>query len=486
MLEDRVEENMSTKKFLFGILFLILFGLLLYLPFLGVIEFRGEEGRRVVYALYMLETKKFLIPTLFGEAYFTKPPLFNWVLAGAFYVFQNYSEFTARFVSSLSVISTSLLLALFWKNIVKPTSLYILLLPSLIYLTTPDVIDKALRAEIDAFYSFLVSLYVYLWFYLYEIKQRKSLAYLLAGIVAGFSILTKTFQGLIFFYLALIPYLFTEKTLYDLFKINRHFLFLLGAFFVFFSWILALHINGIEAKEILLSWIAEYKSAASAKEMTPSQHFFAFTIGAVFSLSPWLFFLIFYFKSLPKDDIYLYKLFKFSFFLFFFSYIFHLLFLGARFRYIMPSLSGFAFLCAMPLLYKEKILSLPAKKIFILLVIFVFLGKQIYSFVYYPYHVKNMNYFRNSALKVAELLQGKRTLYLCKAIPHHLIYYMKYRYHFVDEFIYIKELKDCQNLPHGAFALAEKNSAEGIKLSVNWEIIPLKIRKKDYLLIKVQ
>jgi len=52
----------------------------------------------------MLETKNFLIPTLFGEPYFTKPPVFNWVLAGAFAITRDYSEWTARMVSSLSVI----------------------------------------------------------------------------------------------------------------------------------------------------------------------------------------------------------------------------------------------------------------------------------------------------------------------------------------------------------------------------------------------
>jgi 4-amino-4-deoxy-L-arabinose transferase-like glycosyltransferase len=477
---------LSRKKLLLGLLFLLLFGLSLYLPNLGVKEFQGEEGRRVVYALSMLETKNFLIPTLFGEPYFTKPPVFNWVLAGAFAITRDYSEWTARMVSSLSIILTSLFLLFLWKDVVKPSSLFTLLLPSLIYLTTPEVIDKALRAEIDAFYSLLVGLYVYLWFYLYEIKNRKSLSYFLAGIIAGFAVLTKTFHALLFFYLALVPYLYTERSLRDLFKLNRHFLFLFGVSLVFCSWIFALHLKGIDIRQIVDSWIGEYKSAASAKEMTPSQHFTSYTFGALFSLSPWLFFLSFYLKHLPKDNPLHYKLFKYSAFLFILSYFFHFLFPGARFRYIMPSLSGFAILCAIPMLYLDRVFSFSLKKLFTALIVLVFIGKQAYTFFYYPYHAKNLNYFRRSALEVAELLQGKRTLYLCKALPHHLVYYLKYRYRVVDDFIYLREIEDCRSIPAGAFVLIEKRSLEGMEIPRNWVTMPLKVRTKDYFLIKVQ
>ena len=477
---------LAKKKLFLGIFFLLLFGLALYLPNLGVKEFQGEEGRRVLYALSMLETKNFLIPTLFGEPYLMKPPVFNWVLAGAFSLTHDYSEWTARLVSSLSVILTSLFLLFLWNEVVKPSSMFILLLPSLIYLTTPEVIDKALRAEIDAFYSLLVGLYIYLWFYLYEIKNKKTLAYFLAGIIAGLAVLTKTFHALLFYYLALLPYLYTERSLRDLFKFKRHFLFLFSVSLVFFSWILALHLKGIDIRLIIDSWIGEYKSAASAREMTPSQHFTAYTIGALFSLSPWLFFLLFYLKGLPKDNPLIYKLFKYSAFLFVFSYLFHFLFPGARFRYVMPSLSGFAILCAIPMLYREKLLSFSLKKFFIVLIALVFIGKQAYVFIYYPYHTQKLNYFRRSALEIAGLLKGQKTLYLCQVLPHHLIYYLKYRYQFVDKFVYLKEVKDCLNLPSRAFILIERRSIEKIKIPRNWVTTPLKVRRKDYFLVMVQ
>ena len=105
------------KKTLLIILILFLFGFALYFPFLGEKEFQGEEGRRVLIALQMLENKEFLIPEIFNEPYFNKPPLFNWALAGFFFITKSYSEVTARLFSSLCLIFTSLFLVFIWQKL---------------------------------------------------------------------------------------------------------------------------------------------------------------------------------------------------------------------------------------------------------------------------------------------------------------------------------------------------------------------------------
>lgn len=187
---------------------LVLFALVLYLPFLGAKEFKGEEGRRVLIALEMLEKGDFWVPSILGRPYLMKPPLFNWVLVLAFKVSGSFSEFTARLVSSISAILTALFLSLIWMEVLrkedpppfsgKEPSWWILLLPGLIYLTIPQVIDKALLAEIEAFYALLVTLSLYLWFYLFEVKGKRNLGFFVAGCFSGLAVLTKTFQALLF------------------------------------------------------------------------------------------------------------------------------------------------------------------------------------------------------------------------------------------------------------------------------------------------
>ena len=47
----------------------------IYLPGLGSLEIKGEEGRRILPAVGMLETGNYVIPQVGSEPYFRKPPL---------------------------------------------------------------------------------------------------------------------------------------------------------------------------------------------------------------------------------------------------------------------------------------------------------------------------------------------------------------------------------------------------------------------------
>lgn len=125
----------------------------------------------------MLETRNFLIPNILGEPYFNKPPLFYWLLALAFSITNNCSEFVARSVSTVMALSRAVFLTFIWQNILKNStikySFWSLLIPGLIFLTVPEVIGKAIRAEIDQTYTFIITVSLFSWFYFYEIKNKK-------------------------------------------------------------------------------------------------------------------------------------------------------------------------------------------------------------------------------------------------------------------------------------------------------------------------
>ena len=534
------------RKIIFAILILFLFGIALYLPFIGKKEFQGEEGRRVLIALQMLENNEFLIPKLFDKPYFNKPPLFNWALAGVFLITKNYSEFVARAFSSFCLILASLFLVFIWQKILTKSreefhklSLTTILLPGLIFLTTPEVIDKAIRAEIDGFYTMLITIAIYSWFYLHEVENKKTSAYIISSIFLGMGILTKTFQALIFFYLALLPYLIFKKRLKELLSIH-HFLGIIIYLGVFSIWTILVSLK-IGIKPFFTAWINEYLSSAKAQEMSFFQHFKAYTIFAFLGYSPWLWFLISYkdknFLSFLKNNPPFYNLSIFSFFLFFFSYLFHFMFPGARLRYMLPSAGGLIFLSTLPIyhyikqnylpkIYKISILKVfpfinlviaigffiyisflhykpelifyifcflflvlnfyvliknfsSPLTIFSFLLITVFLLKSLYVTFYYPLHQKKMNHFRNAAFKIATLVKNKKELYLCQTIPHHLIYYLKYRYKLIPKIYY---LKDCSTLPKGSYILfREKHISQ--KIFKNYKVYPLKIRTKNYFLV---
>ncbi len=531
------------------LIFLILFGLALYLPFLGKKEFQGEEGRRVLIALEMLEKNEYLYPQLFEEPYFNKPPLFNWVLAFFFKLINDYSEFSARALSSLSILIACIFLTLLWGEIIrslerkKPPSLTIYMIPGLIFLTTPEVIDKALRAEIDAFYTMLITFALFGWFYFYEIKLKKNIAFLFCGIFLGLGILTKTFQALIFFYLPYLAYLLIQKRWKEIFTFSH----LIGIFtiiIIFLAWTIPVSTKvGIEP--FIKAWLEEYKSVALAKEMTPLQHLKSFTLFALLGFSPWIYFLLLYrksdFRHFLKMQPTLNKLWVYSGLCFGLSYIFHFFFFGARFRYILPSVGGFVFLSSLSIYFLLKSAHFSKKLNFFLakvlpflslvigtgfffysfknysqissyfylfcllfiilnvfiilrksfssysffwyLIIYVFLIKQLYVTFYYSFHQIEMNHFRKAAFKIAEITKNKKELYLCKTMPHHVIYYLRYRFKLIDKISY---LNDCDNLPENSFILFHvKDYVKdygGIK-NKNLKVISLDIRGKPYYLI---
>lgn len=544
----------SIKLFLKIVMISVFVGTILYVPYLGEKEFQGEEGRRVLVSLQMLETKEFLLPKIFDEPYFYKPPLFNWILAGFLYLVKNYSEFTIRLISVFSLTLTSIFLSLFWyrfilsfkKNYILDLNVTLIILPSLIFLTLPEVIDKAQRAEIDAFYTFIITVSVYSWFYLHEIKNLKTLSYLISGFLTGLGVLTKTLQAFLFFYISVIPYLFFNKKIKELFSIN-HILYLFSSFSVFLFWLILIF-DEVDVRKFILAWIQEYFSAATAQEMTFFQHLKSFTIDAILGYAPWILVLFAYkskeIKAFIDKNLYFKNLFLFSLFLFLFSYIFHLAFPGARLRYILPSISGLVFLVSVPIyfwitqkkypqclnfftfrfiplfnlfiglffwlyvilfdislnfdfylyfviflifnLWLFRLKNHSLCKIIWSLVFLVLIYNFLYKSFYYPFHQKEKNYFRNASFEIANLLD-KKALYLCRAIPHHLVYYLKYRYKLITEIYYLKDLKSCLMFErNGGMLITQKDfkELEDLIRKKEVKIYPIKIRTKEYVLIK--
>lgn len=354
------------KNFILIIFILFVFGYILYLPYLGTKEFEGEEGRRAFIALEMLENKKFLTPTIFDTPYFTKPPLFNWILALAFHLTNNHSEFIARMVSSTMIILNSIFLCFIWYEILYATSLltiinafkkieqiFIILLPGLIFQTTLEVIDKATKAEIEATYAFIISVAVFSWFYFHEILNKKTLAFTISGLFFGLGILTKTFHAFIF-YFPIVLYLLSQKRIKDILSVS-HLIGLLVCLGVFLTWIILLQFSGINFIEFLNAWINEYQTKLVISDENVLHHFKSYTLGFLLGFFPWIILLIIYknkdFKDFLKSEKNFLNFFLFSFLSFSLSYLVHFLLPDAKLRYIFPSSSSFIYILSIPILW---------------------------------------------------------------------------------------------------------------------------------------
>src|SRR5206468_10647963 len=88
-----------------------------YSPALGSLAIKGEEGRRILPGITMLQTGNYLVPQVGGETYFRKPPLINWLVAASFKIFGQPNEWTARMPSVIAV----LLVALAFAAVARPS-----------------------------------------------------------------------------------------------------------------------------------------------------------------------------------------------------------------------------------------------------------------------------------------------------------------------------------------------------------------------------
>ncbi len=66
------------------------------LTHLGLLAFTGDEGIRSLVALEMRIAGNYITPTMFGEFYYNKPPLYNWILIAVFNLTGRTDEFIAR------------------------------------------------------------------------------------------------------------------------------------------------------------------------------------------------------------------------------------------------------------------------------------------------------------------------------------------------------------------------------------------------------
>lgn len=175
------------EKHLFWILFSLL-GISLFIN-VSVNPLYLEEPRRAMVALEMYLQDNLMVPTLYGDFYYRKPPVFNWVILGSMQLFNDYPEFACRIVSILSYLLMGLLT--FWVC-KRYHSEKLGWMSSLLFLTSVHLLFYgSLFAEIDLFYSVLTYASILSLFVFYQ--SEKQLLYFLS--IYGLSALGMLTKG---------------------------------------------------------------------------------------------------------------------------------------------------------------------------------------------------------------------------------------------------------------------------------------------------
>lgn len=204
----------------------------IYLPGLGSLEIKGEEGRRILPAVTMLETGNYLVPQVGSEPYFRKPPLVNWLVAASFKLTGIRNEWTARLPSVLCVLVVALAFLRVARSSLGPTGS---VFAALIWLVNAGMIEKGRLIEIEALYVSLFGLAFIFW--LSGWKERKSgwLTWTVPWIFLGLGILAKGPVHLLFFYSVVVAVLLFDGELRQLLSV-KHFGGVLIMIGIFAAW----------------------------------------------------------------------------------------------------------------------------------------------------------------------------------------------------------------------------------------------------------
>lgn len=97
-------------------------GVLLY-PCMSFPLFEPDEGRYAQIPREMLTAREWIVPTLQGEPYLDKPPLFYWFVMMSYAVF-GYSDGAARLIPALAMHATVLLTYWLGRRIVGDRSAF--------------------------------------------------------------------------------------------------------------------------------------------------------------------------------------------------------------------------------------------------------------------------------------------------------------------------------------------------------------------------
>lgn len=265
-----------------------------YLPLSPV----TDEPRRALVALEMMLSGDYITPTLNGDIYLNKPPLYNWIVIAYFKLFGNYSMFAFRLPVIVATLGMSFTVFYFTK---KYTNLFIAFFTAFAYATNGRIlIYDSLQGLIDTTFAWLVYVNFMLVFQ-YGEKEKYSKLFFITYCITAATFMMKGLPALVFQGFTLLTYFILKQKFTLLFK-PAHFIsfFILAAilgvyYYFYFS------INDLEPAVLFtnLFYESSKRTVVEFGFWLTILHFITFPLEMLYHFAPWtLFFLVFFQKNI--------------------------------------------------------------------------------------------------------------------------------------------------------------------------------------------
>lgn len=193
-----------------GIFFLLI---LLMLPFafllnIDLMPLISDEPTRAIVTLEMILSGNYITPTINGEFYYNKPPLFNWLLAGFTFITGRENEFTFRIPTVISLMLMGLAI---YRFSLKSLGKYQALIAGLMWITSARILFwDSFQGLIDITYS-LVTFTSFTLLYHLSQKQRWLALFVSTYLLTAAGYLMKGLPSIAFQGISLLVWLSYDK-----------------------------------------------------------------------------------------------------------------------------------------------------------------------------------------------------------------------------------------------------------------------------------
>ena len=233
----------------------------IYLPALGSLEIKGEEGRRILPAVSMLETGNYIVPQIGSEPYLRKPPLVNWLVAASFKLFGMRNEWTARLPSAICVLAVAMAFITVAKASLGADGS---LIAAIIWLTNFGIVEKGRLIEIEALYASLFALAFICWLSGWRERSSSWLTWTLPFVFLGLGLLAKGPAHLFFFYAIVLAVLWQSRELKQLFT-PAHLVGILIMLGIFAAWAIP-YLQATSGGNVAHVWSRQFSGRLSGED----------------------------------------------------------------------------------------------------------------------------------------------------------------------------------------------------------------------------
>lgn len=315
---------------------IILTAIAILVPFalfmnLGLMPLISDEPTRAIVTLEMIISGNYINPTINGEFYYNKPPLFNWILAAYTHISGNMNEFILRLPTVVSLLLMGLVMFLMSRKSLGRNNALIV---SLMWITSARILFwDSFQGLIDITYA-MVTLTSFAVLFYYSQKRNWLALFVLTYALAACGYMMKGLPSIAFQGISLLVWLTYQKNFRKLFSWQHIagiaiFILITGSYYFAY-----LQTNSLDD---VFATLFDQSNRISDKEgslLSWSKHLIMFPLEMSYEFAPWTILLLLLIDKRVRQVIFKDKLIIFSSLIFISNIIIYWISADMRPRYL--------------------------------------------------------------------------------------------------------------------------------------------------------